>query len=379
MRLAINDAFYALAPGVGPEAPVQIETIRVRVQFNPGARFGAGVDDGVLVQFVGLAFQQQASGQMTEDMDVRIPRGADDAFGHLRFAVAEALVDARHNDIEFRQQVIGKVEFAVRRDVGQVEFLKNVFLRFARHPQLRVAGFLLRLKQAVFVEAQAAFDGALAHDDVVVLAAGEVGERERKLRVSHNAQVGLNATLQDHTGLGVAFGAHAHHAGLAREKLDDLLRVLRRYQKINVANDLLESPHAAGGAATNHVGMAAQILQHRFGDGQRVAKQMSRRIGALELDAFENFALSFLTEAVEPRDLRGLAGRFELFDRLDAALAVQRFDFLRAEDGDLQHLNQARLHRGLQAVVVGQFAGGDQFSDFFLDAFADAFDFAEPI
>ena len=208
----------------------------------------------------------------------------------------------------FRRCEFAFVLAQLRRDVGQVEFLENLLLRLAGHPQVRVARFLLRLEQAVFVEAQAAFDGALAHDDVVVLAAGEVGERERKLRVSHNAQVGLNATLQDHAGLGVALGAHAHHAGPAREKLDDVRRFLRRHQKINVADDFLESPHAAGGAATNHVGMAAQILQHRFGDGQRVAKQMSRRIGALELDAFENFALSFLTEAVEPRDLPGLAG-----------------------------------------------------------------------
>ena len=40
MRFAIDDAFHALAPGVGPEAPAQTETRRVRVQFTPGARFG---------------------------------------------------------------------------------------------------------------------------------------------------------------------------------------------------------------------------------------------------------------------------------------------------------------------------------------------------
>ena len=68
----------------------------------------------------------------------------------------------------------------------------------------------------------------------------------------------VNAALQDHTGFGVALRAYAHHAGLAREKLDDVRRVLRRYQKINVANRLPPAPQAAAGAATDHVRMTAQ-------------------------------------------------------------------------------------------------------------------------
>ena len=43
MRVAINNAFHALGPGVRPETPVQIEAIRVGVQFDPRARFRAGV------------------------------------------------------------------------------------------------------------------------------------------------------------------------------------------------------------------------------------------------------------------------------------------------------------------------------------------------
>ena len=68
---------------------------------------------------------------MPEDMDVRILRGADDAIGHLRFVVAEALMDARHHDLEVRQHIIGKVEFAIRQDV-----------HLAAGEQAKIAAFL---------------------------------------------------------------------------------------------------------------------------------------------------------------------------------------------------------------------------------------------
>ena len=58
---------------------------------------------------------------------------------------------------------------------------------------------------------------------------------------------------------------------------------------------------------------------------------------------------------------------------------MHRFDLLGAQAGDLQHLDQAGRDRGLQVIVVGQFAGADEVGDLFLYAFADAFDFGEAI
>ncbi len=73
-------------------------------------------------------------------------------------------------------------------------------------------------EKAVFVEAQAALDGALAHDDVVLLAAGEIGQGERKFRVADHAQIRLDAARQNHAGLGLALGRHAEDARLAAVK-----------------------------------------------------------------------------------------------------------------------------------------------------------------
>src|SRR2546426_2486739 len=52
MRVAIDHTLYAFALRVRPEPPVQVETKRVRVQFNPRPGFSAGVDDGLLVDLV---------------------------------------------------------------------------------------------------------------------------------------------------------------------------------------------------------------------------------------------------------------------------------------------------------------------------------------
>ena len=82
----------------------------------------------------------------------------------------------------------GGGEFAVvfaqfGRDVRRgPSFCVNVVLGFAGDEQLGVAGFLLGFEEAVFVEAEAALDGALAHDDVVLLAAGEIERGRRDTR-----------------------------------------------------------------------------------------------------------------------------------------------------------------------------------------------------
>ena len=129
---------------------------------------------------------------------------------------------------------------------------------------MRVAGFLLGLEQAVFVQAQAALDGALAHDDVVLLAAGEISKREGKLGVAHHAQIRLDAAGEDDGGLGFALGADADDARLGGECINDVRRFFGRGQKIDVADDLLETAQAAGGAAADDVGMRAQGFEDRL-------------------------------------------------------------------------------------------------------------------
>ena len=247
-----------------------------------------------------------------------------------------------------------------RRDEGQIQFRKNFRLVPARHEQFRIARFLLGFEQAVFVQPQAARNRPLAHDDVVLLAAGEIRQRKRKLLVAHHAQVALDAAVQNHTRLGVAPGGDFDDPRLRDKKFNHLRRLLRRRQQVNVADDFLEPPQTARRAATNHVRMFAQIFEQRFGGAQGVAQQMFRGVSPPALDAFENVRLRLFAKAVEPGDLAGFARRFQFPDRINAELLIQRLDFLWSQSGNFQHFNQARRDGRFQFVVVSQLAGFHQ-------------------
>jgi hypothetical protein len=51
--------------GISPEPPIQVETIRAGIQFNPGASLGAGIDDRALVDRITFTFNQEPSRQVT--------------------------------------------------------------------------------------------------------------------------------------------------------------------------------------------------------------------------------------------------------------------------------------------------------------------------
>ena len=73
--------------------------------------------------------------------------------------------------------------------------------------------------EPVFVERPAAGERALAHDDVVLLRAGEVVQREGILGVLHHAQIGLDAALQPHARFRRAVRDHALDHLVLHEKL----------------------------------------------------------------------------------------------------------------------------------------------------------------
>ena len=267
----------------------------------------------------------------------------------------------------------------LRLDVSQIQCAEDVFLRVAGQAERGVAGLLGRAEEAVFVEAQAARDGPLAHDDVVLLAAGEVGEREGILRVAHHAQVGLDAALDNHAGLGVALRADAEHAGLRDEELDDLGGLARGDEEINVANGFLPAAQTAGGAAPRDIGMLAEAFQNGRRDGERLVQMVLAGELALEGDAFENLRLRLLAEAIEHSDLARLARGFERLDGVHAQLVVELLDLLRPEAGDAEHLDEAGRDGGFQLVVVGEVPGGDELGDLVHEGIAEALEFAEAL
>ena len=200
----------------------------------------------------------------------------------------------------------GGGEFAVvlaqfRRDVGEVELRVNFLLGLAGDKQFGVAGFLLGFEEAVFVEAEAALDGALAQDDVVFLAAGEIEQGVGIFGIADDAQIRLDAAGQNDGGLGFALSGDAHDFGRFDERFDDLRRFFRRGEKVNVADGFAPASQTACDAAPDDVGMLAQHFQDRLGHMKSFGEQMARGVSAAEIDAFENFGLGFFAEAIELR------------------------------------------------------------------------------
>ena len=131
------------------------------------------------------------------------------------------------------------------------------------------------MEQAVLVQAQAPLDRALAHDDVVFFAAGEIHQGKREFGITHHAQIRLNAAGQKHARLRLTFGNDVEDAGLAAEKIEDLGGLFRGSQQIDIADDFAMPAQTAGRAATNHLRMRTERFEQGFGNGKSVADEMS--------------------------------------------------------------------------------------------------------
>ncbi len=117
VRIAVDHAFDAFVFCVPPEPPVHVEAEWTRIEFDPGAGRGARVDHGLLVDFVRLAFEQQAPSQMAEHVDEWIFRGANKAFRRFGFVLREALVNARDDNLELGEQIVLKIQLAFAQDI----------------------------------------------------------------------------------------------------------------------------------------------------------------------------------------------------------------------------------------------------------------------
>ena len=278
----------------------------------------------------------------------------------------------------------GGLEFALvfaqlRRDEIEVELVVDFLLGGAGQQKGGIVGFGIGSEQTVFVEAQSAFDGALAHDDVVFLASGEIGQSEWEFRVGDDAQIGLNAALQDDAGLGVATGMDQDYSGQGCEKGNDGRGVSGGSQEIDVSDDFLVASKAACGGAADHVGVGAQLVEDGVGGAQGEADQVMARVFFSKRDAIEDLGLGFRGESREFGDLARLTGGFQLGERGDVEFVVEDFDLFRSETGHFEQFQQSGGQGGFEFVVVGERSGGDQLSDLVLEGLAESFDLAKAV
>ena len=81
----------------------------------------------------------------------------------------------------------------------------------------------------------------------MLLVAGEVLEERAELGVVHDAQVHLNALVQDNGGLLLTVPENAGDVGQLDEGIEDVLRVRGGTHDIDVADGLLEPAEAPRG------------------------------------------------------------------------------------------------------------------------------------
>jgi len=109
VRVWIDDALDTLAFRIRPKPPVQIEPMRVAIQFNPRARLRTHVNHRLRVDWIRFAFQKQPSGHVGDCVNKWILRRADQSFCVLRFA-AGWNVQARYDYVQFCEQFVVEIQ-----------------------------------------------------------------------------------------------------------------------------------------------------------------------------------------------------------------------------------------------------------------------------
>src|SRR4029077_7735705 len=97
---------------------VEIEPSGLCVDFEMTAKLAGGGDDALHVDLIRLPLADQPEGGMTENSDIAISHGADDAI-RLRLArQIEIGVDGRDHEVELGQDCVRQVEASVPEDIN---------------------------------------------------------------------------------------------------------------------------------------------------------------------------------------------------------------------------------------------------------------------
>ena len=234
-----------------------------------------------------------------------------------RLKLATVFTQLRRNKIEIERTI-------------QFAFVANLWNFLGRS---FLACFRLRRKwgEPVFVQRPAAFERAIAHLDVVFLAAGKIIDGERIFAAAHHTQIALNAGTNPHARFCRTLGEDRLGQRMCDKRFRDRSRRFRGDDKIKIPHDFLAPAITTRDADLQRVGMGREIIPKRF----RFTGDLAELKRACMLEPVRNcFAKSFLrrlTKAGQFSDPTRLARFQELSDRADMKFVVKSFYFFRAE------------------------------------------------
>ena len=105
--IGVDDDFHAVLLRLAKMNIVQVEAIRISVEFHGDFVLGGCAQHGMHIELITLAAKLDTTGGMSEDRCVRIPDCLQQTIGHLcRFLIEDGM-HAGDDDIHLSQHVIG--------------------------------------------------------------------------------------------------------------------------------------------------------------------------------------------------------------------------------------------------------------------------------
>jgi hypothetical protein len=116
--VGVDRALEAAGGGLPPEAPVHVEPVGARIELYDDAVGDGGVDHFRGIHPIGLALEQDSTGQVTQHGGMRILYGPYDPGGHRGLVLGEGAVDRHNHIIQLGQDGVVEIKAAVRQDVA---------------------------------------------------------------------------------------------------------------------------------------------------------------------------------------------------------------------------------------------------------------------
>ena len=175
---------------------------------------------------------------------------------------------------------------------GSVELLLVMDDRWLLGPLNITSG-----RETVFVERPPAIQRAAAEADIVLLAPGEIDQREGILLGFDHTQIALDAILEPHARFRRAMDDHLLDQGMVDEELGNLCRVLRGDQNVEISDRLLAATEAPPLAELSHRLQRTQIREQLLGQHRHHIDPEATGVLAVILDRLEKLCLGLLPES----------------------------------------------------------------------------------
>ena len=276
--------------------------------------------------------------------------------------------------------ILSRVLSKFGRDVRQVKRVKDILFRLAWY-LVQVAG------QGVFVQRQTALDGPCQRKpNVVLLAPGEVLEREWKRLVGDHSQVGIQDDSfaadrhgRDDARLRLAMPDHLHYFRQAHKSGHDRLRILSARENVDVLGRLAPTAHASRTTPSGSRPATLSCSSKRQAQGKRLIEANALAHLAEERDPFQYLGLRLARRTLlrPATRLSWQAASSAATSAMVRQVVVHRLHLLRAEAGDAQHLLAFRRELACAARSKAEFARLHQRRDLLDQRLADAANLAE--